>query len=101
MVDQSAHTCGRGNEGCINGNNHLVWKTPSGNMADKLIHGTHNRGNRHHKVKLDKEKVFAIRTLRGKHTQRELAAMFGVCVSNICGIQSGKTWGWLRSPQVE
>ena len=38
-----AHSCGV--RKCIN-KRHLRWATKSENMADKLIHGTHNRGER-------------------------------------------------------
>ena len=40
---QAAHSCGNGHLGCVNPN-HLTWKTRHENQADRLIHGTHNRG---------------------------------------------------------
>jgi hypothetical protein len=38
-----AHSCGKGHLRCISGN-HLRWATHTENMADKIIHGTTNRG---------------------------------------------------------
>lgn len=42
---QSAHSCGKGRDACINPN-HLSWKTPKENIADKEIHGTMNHGEK-------------------------------------------------------
>jgi len=42
---QAAHSCGRA--GCVSPR-HLTWKTRTENEADKLVHGTHNRGDRHY-----------------------------------------------------
>jgi len=41
----SAHSCGKGKLGCVNPK-HLRWATKAENEADKLKHGTSNRGRR-------------------------------------------------------
>lgn len=88
---QAAHLCGNGHLGCVNPR-HLSWKTHTENMADKLIHGTHNRGERHGMAKLKTEDVLAIRSLRYSASQDEIARKFGVCPQYVGTIQRGKAW---------
>lgn len=90
---QAAHNCG--NSKCCNPN-HLRWATPAENQADRVIHGTHVRGDRHPLAKLTERDVRTIHSLRGKKTQRELAKRFGVSLKQISDIQRGKSWSWLR-----
>lgn len=91
---EAAHSCGKGHLGCVNPR-HLSWKTPSENQADKLLHGTHTRGERHPLVKLAEADVLAIRSLRGKQTQNKIAETYGVSVTTVCQIQTGTSWRWL------
>lgn len=92
---EAAHSCGKGHEGCVN-RHHLSWKTPKANRADKLIHGTHNRGERHRMAKLTEDRVRAIRSLVGGHlSQRAVAEQFGVSEGLVSLIVSRKVWGWL------
>ena len=93
-IHEAAHSCGRAHEGCVNPH-HLSWKTPKENHADKLIHGTHNRGARSGSAKLSALQVLQIRGLRGAATQKQIAQRFGVGVGAIQAILSGKTWVWL------
>ena len=86
-----AHSCGV--RKCIN-KRHLRWATKSENMADKLIHGTHNRGERGGLTKLTKEQVIEIRT--GKRRQTALAKEFGVTVATINDAKHHRTWSWLK-----
>lgn len=88
---QAAHICGKGHEGCF-GARCLVWKTPSANMGDKLIHGTQPHGKEVHLAKLDEEDVLKIRKMAGIITQARLAEMFGTHQSNVSNIVRGKTW---------
>jgi hypothetical protein len=87
----AAHTCGRGHLGCVNPK-HLKWATRAENMADKLLHGTHNRGERHSMAKLTESDVRQIRELKGKMTCRELGEMFGVAPITINRAQRGQNW---------
>lgn len=91
---EAAHKCGKGHDGCIHPK-HLSWKTPSENAADKLIHGTDDRGEKHYSAKLTEDDVREIRRLRGEVPQKVLAARYGVVVSHICGIQRRHEWAWL------
>lgn len=94
-LHEAAHSCGNGHLGCVNPH-HLSWKTRAANHADKLIHGTHNRGERHQQVKLKEDDVRFIRSMRGKMKRSVLAETFGITVSTIGQIQSRLTWAWLH-----
>lgn len=90
----AAHSCGNGHLGCVNPG-HLEWKTPAGNMADKLIHDTHNRGERHVRSKLTENDVLKILALRGVKMHREIAAEFGISEGYVSIIHAGRKWSWL------
>lgn len=93
---QAAHLCGKGHEGCVNPR-HVVWKTPAENTADRLVHGTHNRGERHARVKLTEAGVLEIRRrLAAGETQAAIAADVGVTHSAISSIAIRKNWAWLE-----
>ena len=70
----------------------LRWDTRSGNFADKVLHGTHQRGERHGRAKLAEADARAIKSLKGQVAQREIAAWFGMSESAVGMIQSGRTW---------
>lgn len=91
----AAHSCG--NRTCINPR-HLSWKTRSANEADKLRHGTANRGERHGRSKLTTTDVLAIRSLVETLKRSEIAAMYGVSLTTVSEIRSGSKWGWLSQP---
>jgi hypothetical protein len=92
---EAAHSCGKGHLGCI-APGHLSWKTRVENMADKLVHGSHNRGERHNLVKLTEAAVREIISLRGEETQSRLAERFGVAQQTIAHIYAGRNWAWLN-----
>ncbi len=74
-------------------NNHLSnlrWDTPKNNHADKIKHGTTNRGERCGAAKLTLEQVNAIRN--DNRLQRLIAADYGVLQNTISRIKSGKRW---------
>lgn len=74
----------------------LRWATRAENMADKVLHGTHARGDRAPSVKLDVQKVAAIRVALGAGaSQRSLAREYGVSPSAINLIALGRNWAWL------
>lgn len=90
----AAHSCGNGHLGCVNPK-HLNWKTVAENQADRLTHGTHNRGERCANSKLSESQVREILALRDVKSQKEIASEFGVSPSNICHIFRGKSWWWI------
>lgn len=92
---ETAHSCGRGNDGCINPR-HLRWATHTENIADKLIHGTWLRGEKIAQSKLTEHDVLEIRSLLARVSQREIAERYGVTQSTVARIQSGEIWGWLN-----
>lgn len=96
---EAAHSCGKGHLGCCNPN-HLRWATHQENETDKLVHGTHKRGCRHHNVKLTEREVLEIMQLKGCMSQRELASRYGVQASAIASIHAGKTWSWLTGRRL-
>jgi len=87
-IHHAAHSCGKGHDGCYHPK-HLSWKTPEENQADSVTHGTAGKAGRP-RQKLTDEQVVQIRALRGKKTQAELGAMFGVRFETIGQIQRGK-----------
>lgn len=84
---EAAHGCG--NAGCVNPR-HLRWATPAENCADKLAHGTHNRGAKHPKTKLTPADVAEIRA--APPDLRALMAKFGVSKGCVSKIRSGSRW---------
>ena len=77
-------------------NNHisnLRWDTPAANQADRVKHGTSNRGERCASSKLTTEQIFAI--YKDNRLQREIASDYGVRENTISRIKSGKRWSHL------
>jgi HNH endonuclease len=83
-----AHSCGV--RACINPR-HLRWDTRKGNHADKIIHGTAQRGDLNGSAKLTTAQVLQIRAQPHKSVSG-LAAEFGVDPSNIGHIRNRKSW---------
>ena len=90
-----AHSCGKGQLGCVNPQ-HVRWATSKENHADKLLHGTHNRGSRHGNAKLTEGNVRRIRALALTMSQRQIAKQFGVTFQAINDIVRRKNWSWLE-----
>lgn len=76
----------------------LEWGTHSDNMCDKLLHNTHNRGERQGLSMLTEEKIKKIREIynKGGSTQKEVAKNFGVSQQNISDIINYKRWGHIN-----
>lgn len=91
---EAAHSCGRGHLGCV-ASSHLSWKTSSENQADKIIHGTTNRGKKHKDAKLTENNVRAIRSLRGVLSFVQIASRFGVSKGAVADIFAERSWAWL------
>ncbi len=91
-----AHSCGNGHLGCVNPR-HLRWATPAENMADRVGHGTANRGERQGHAKLTESDVREIIALyRQGRPLGEIAKTFNIAKSNVCLIGKGRTWAWLQ-----
>ena len=90
---EAAHSCGKGHIGCVT-KRHLRWATKEGNQADRLIHDTHIRGERHANAKLTEAKVLEIRASTMSH--RELAKEYGVTRLTVSRVKLRKTWAWLE-----
>jgi hypothetical protein len=71
----------------------ICYKTPKENNADKLVHGTHNRGHRHSCVKLNESQVLEI--FDDWRPSPAIAREYGVSKSAVLNIKSGRKWGWL------
>ncbi len=91
---EAAHSCGKGHEGCCT-RRHLEWKTKKENADDRLIHGTHNRGERQWGAKITEAQAREILALKGLIAQRHIAEMFSVSISIVGSIHSRRTWSWL------
>lgn len=87
---QAAHSCGNGHLRCVNPR-HLSWKTMTENAADMVAHGT-ARFDRGRRYRLTVEQVQEILALKGKMTQRAIAAMYGVKDKQISKIHLGQCW---------
>lgn len=78
------------------GNNtlgNLSWSTRSDNHADKVVHGTDNRGVRHWNAKLAEEDVLTIRNRLDKGEDMHLlAGDYGVSYTTIDNIKRRETW---------
>jgi hypothetical protein len=94
---EAAHSCGAGHSGCVHPG-HLSWKTPSANRADKVIHGTHNRGSQNHRSRLNEAQVLEIRSLRGTEKVSTIAARYGVSSGLVSQVLSRAVWAWLPQP---
>jgi hypothetical protein len=69
---------------------------------DRLLHGTDPRGEKSALAKLSNSDVEAILKSRESHTK--LAVRYGVSLSNIESIRSGRSWAWMgrdKTPTAE
>lgn len=90
------HSCGKGHEGCVSPR-HLSWGTAKRNQADRVDHGTSNRGERAASHKLTEQEVRLIRErIKSGASFASLAAGFEVSYTTIFDIDRGRTWHWLH-----
>jgi len=90
----AAHSCGNGHLGCMNPQ-HISWKTPKENEADKSGHGTLRRGSAINTSKLSEDDVRAIRSMIGKVRGAEIARAWGITPTMVSNIKNRKAWAWL------
>lgn len=88
-----AHNCGV--RDCCNPR-HLRWASRSDNHADKVRHGTAQRGVKQNKAKLTEEQVREIRALEGQLSVYKTAKRFGVNPWTISNIWARQIWAWLE-----
>lgn len=75
----------------------LAWKTPAANQADRIEHGTSNRGTQHGRARLTEEDVKQIRRMAAAgRPQAEMMAQFGIAQTTVSQIVTRKTWAWLE-----
>lgn len=95
---EAAHSCGSG--GCVNPR-HLRWATRAENEADKLDHGTHNRGEQHNMVKLKESDVIDIRRrVAAGESQRAIAREYRLGQPTVSKIVRRERWAWLQDSQM-
>lgn len=90
---ESAHSCGKGHMGCVNPN-HISWKTPVENAADRHLHGTHIQGERSGISKLTESDVRDIRSSGERSC--DLADRYSVSRSLITLVRKRIVWAWLE-----
>ncbi len=66
----------------------LRWSTRSDNHADKVAHGTHNRGERHPLSKLSDVEARAIRT--SPRSSKQLATDYGISAGHAWAVKTGR-----------
>jgi len=76
----------------------LEWGTPKRNQADRIKHGTSNRGERNHFAKLTVADVRKIKQLYPSSgmSQAEVSKMFGINRATVSYIYHGKTWTHIK-----
>lgn len=74
----------------------LRWDTRAGNQRDKLLHGTHARGEKSVKAKLTEADVHEIRRLRADGLSLwTIARRFNINGETVRQIEHRTRWGWL------
>lgn len=92
--DVAAHSCGMGHAGCVNPK-HLRWATAAENSRERRDHGTMPIGAKSGTAKLTEDQARYIKAMRGRISERKLAAQFGVSSTAVRFIHLGRNWGWL------
>jgi HNH endonuclease/NUMOD4 motif len=74
----------------------LRWATPAENQADKVRHGTSNRGERQHMALLTADQVQQIRRdYAAGYSQAAIGKVYGVSRTCVLAITSGRSWAHL------
>lgn len=76
----------------------LAWGTRSENIADKVVHGTHNRGERHPSARLTNAEARLVREFKKRHPARRsgvvsfMSRWLGVSHSQVSEIARGRAY---------
>jgi hypothetical protein len=98
---EGKETCHNNGDPSDNRLTNLRYDTPAANSADRIQHGTANRGERHGSARLTEDDVHRIRAQFAQGmTDTEIASPLGVSRRTIGDIRSGATWSWLRDRQT-
>lgn len=88
----AAHSCGKGHLACVNPM-HLRWATCEENAADRIIHGTDNRGVKNHRSKLTEADVVEIKKMiTAGESLASIARSYSVCPATIGHIKARNSW---------
>lgn len=80
---QTAHSCGKGHEGCVNPR-HLSWQTNSENQLDRYRkHGGKHGNPNGQRGRVTREQIDRMRALKGKRTQVAIAVDEGVSLGTV------------------
>lgn len=92
---EAAHNCG--NAKCVN-HRHLRWATTKENHADKIGHGTIQRGERNGRSSLSLEQVLKIKRFlaTGRYIDKDIGQMTGATRRQVNTIKLGRCWGWVE-----
>lgn len=81
------------NDRANNAARNLSWGTAKQNQADRIVHGTDNRGERHPLAKIGHSAVQQIKALcEAGIQQRNVAARFGISQRQVGRIARGESW---------
>lgn len=89
-MDDAAHRCG--NALCMN-KRHVRWATTAQNQADRLFHGTGNRGAKHGMARITEAQ--ARRAKYGTEPLADMAFEIGCGYAALYAIRTGRSWAWL------
>ena len=99
--------CPSGMIACHNNGNHsdnrlenLRWDTPKSNEADKLIHGTHTRGERCGTATMSlSDAISAVQRYRKGESSKSIAKEYGVTANHVARMARGERWPELTHGQ--
>jgi hypothetical protein len=89
---QAAHSCGKGQEGCVNPR-HLRWASPKENIGDRVLHATYvnaPRGEKNFAARLTAVDVTKIRA--DIRTPSKIARDYGVSLNTILRVVRRESW---------
>lgn len=76
-----------------NSADNLEWSTQKENIADKIVHGTDNKGEKHHNAVLTEKDVIEMRAMAERGFSKvEIAKCFLVTPANACYVVNRKSW---------